>query len=183
MWFTETPWPPIAILGVVALGFLLAAFQTQQAKWLIAIGLCAVLAMATWFIERAIITPGERVEANLLAMIDAFQKNDEPGTLKYISPANKPLITLAQLGIKVVDIEPGYSVSDIQIKTIANDTAATSHFRLVGSITVATQGNFGRKPFRFNGHWRIEAGEWRLTEIEELDPINGKVLNRWNMLK
>jgi hypothetical protein len=183
MWFTETPWPPLAILGLIALGLLFAAFQTQQGKWLLAIVCCAVLALAVWFIEQAIITPGELVEANLLAMIDAFQKNDEPGTLKFISPSQKSLVALAQLGIKAVEFEPGYSVSDIQIKTIANNTAATSHFRFVGAVSVATQGNLSRMPFRFRGHWRIEAGQWRLTEIEDLDPINGKTLNRWNMLR
>jgi len=185
MWFTETPWPPIAILGFIAAGFLFAAMQTQVIKWLVAAGVCLLLAVGVWGIERAIITPGERVEANLSAMVRAFQQKDEPGTLRYISsaPASAGLVALAKLGIKSVDLKDGYSVSDIQIKTFANNTAATSHFRVNGTIGTPSQGNLGHKPFRFNGKWRIEAGEWRMTEIEELDPINGEVLNRTHMLK
>jgi len=183
MWFTETPWPPIAILGLIAAGFLLAAMQTQAAKWLVAVAVCLLLGIAVWFIEKAVITPGEQVEAHVFAIVQAFQKNDEPGTLKFISPASVGLVALAQAGIKVVDLKEGYSVSDMQIKTLANKTAATSHFRVNGTISMPTQGNLGHKPFRFNGKWRIEAGEWRLTEIEELDPISGEVLNRFDQLR
>jgi hypothetical protein len=185
MWFTETPWPPIAVLSFALLVCLFVALQTQRGKWLVAAGLCIVLGIAVWFVEAAIITPAEQVEANLLAMIEAFQKNDEPGTLKYISraPASAGLVALAKIGIQTVDLKEDYRVTDLQIKTLANHTAATSHFRVNATLLLATQGNMGHKPFRFNGKWRIEGGDWRLTEIEELDPINGEVLNRFHMLK
>lgn len=185
MWFTETAWPPLMILGLVAVGFLWAALQTQAAKWLIAIGVCVVLAIAVWFVEQSIVTPSEQVEANLLAMVEAFQKNDEPATLQYIStaPASAGLVALAKIAIKLVDMDDGYSVSDIQIRTMANETAATSHFRVNGTIAMSSQGSLGHKPFRFLGQWRLETGQWRLTAIEDLDPINGKALNRFEMLK
>lgn len=185
MWFTETPWPPIAILGLVALGSLFAAMQTQAIKWIATAVVCVVLALVVWTVERVIVTPGEMVEGSLLALIDAFQKKNEAQTLRYISPApaSAGLIALAKTAIKSVDVRDGYSVSDIQIKTIANDTAATSHFRVNGTISTPAHGSLGHKPFRFIGKWRLEGGEWHLTEIEELDPINGEVLNRFNMLK
>lgn len=185
MWFTETPWPPIAVLGLVALGALFAAMQTQASKWLVSALLCLILAMVIWSVERSIVTPAEKVEGSLLAMIDAFQKKNEAQTLRYISPApaSAGLVALAKTAIKLVDVRDGYTVSDIQIKTLANDTAATSHFRVNGTISIPSHGNLGHRPFRFNGKWRLEGGEWRLTEIEELDPINGEVLNRFHMLK
>jgi hypothetical protein len=185
MWFTETPWPPIAILGLAGGAFLFAALQTQRGKWLVAVGVCLVLALAVWFIERAIVTPGEQVEGNLLALVEAFQKNDEAGTLKHIStgPNSLGLAVLVKLAILSVDIDPDYRITDVQIQTQAHDTAATSHFRVNANIHMPTQGNLGHKPFRFLGKWRIEAGQWRLTEIAELDPINGKVLDRFHLLK
>lgn len=185
MWFTETPWPPIAILGLVSFVLLAVALQTQRGKWLVAAGLCVALAIAVWFTERAIVTPGEQVERNLLAMIDAFQRNDEPGTLKFISPApaSAGLVALTKVGLNLVDLDEGYRVTDLQIQTLANKTAATSHFRVNATFRMPSQGNLGHIPFRFNGKWRVEAGQWRLTEIEELDPINGEVLNRFHMLK
>ena len=185
MWFTETPWPPVAMLGLVCLAFLFVAIQTQRGRWLVAAGLCVVLALAVWFVERVIVTPGEQVEGNLLALVEAFQKNDEPGTLKLISagPNSVGLVILAKLGIHAVDLDADYRITDVQIQTQANHTAATSHFRVNATLHMPTQGNLGRKPFRFNGKWRIEAGQWRLTEIEELDPLNGEVLNRFHMLK
>lgn len=185
MWFTETPWPPIAILGLVALGSLFAFVQTQTVKWLMPALVCVVLAFVVWTVERSIVTPGEKVEGALLAMVDAFQKKNEAGTLRYISPApaSEKLVILAKTAIKLVDVREGYTVSDIQVKTMANDTAATSHFRVNGTISIPTQGNIGHQPFRFNGKWRLEGGEWRLTEIEDLNPINGEVLNRFNLLK
>lgn len=183
MWFTETPWPPIAILGLVGGAFLVAALQSQRGKWLVAAGLCVVLAIAVWFIEAAIVTPGEQVEANLLAMVQAFQKNDDPGTLKFISPGSPKLMLLAKLAIPLVDMNEDYRITDVQIQTFANNTGATSHFRVNATVHMPTQGNLGHMPFRFNGKWRIEAGQWRLTEIEELDPINGQVLNRFDKLR
>ena len=183
MWFTETPWPPIAILGLVGGAFLVTALQTQRGKWLIATVLCAVLAIAVWFIEAAIVTPGEQVEANLLAMVRAFQKNDDPGTLQFISPGSPKLMLLAKMAIPMVDINEDYRITDVQIQTFANNTGATSHFRLNATVQTPTQGNVGHLPLRFNGKWRIEAGQWRLTEIEELDPINGKALNRFDQLR
>jgi hypothetical protein len=185
MWFTETPWPPIAILGLVALGSLFVAMQTQVMKWLVPACLCVVLACVVWTVERAIVTPGEKVEGSLLAMIDAFQKKNEAQTLRYISPApaSAGLVALAKTAMKLVDVKNGYTVSDIQINTFANDTAATCHFRVNGTVSTPSQGNVGHQPFRFNGKWRLEGGEWRLTEIEDLNPINGEVLNRFNELK
>ncbi len=183
MWFTETPWPPIAILGLLGGACLFAAMQTQRGKWLVAAGLCVVLAVAVWFIEAAIVTPGEQVEANLLAMVQAFQKNDEPGTLKFISPGSPKLVLLVKLAIPLVDIGEDFRITDVQIQTFANDTGATSHFRVNTTVHTPMQGNLGHMPFRFNGKWRIEAGQWRLTQIEELDPINGEVLNRFDKLR
>lgn len=183
MWFTETPWPPILILSLIGVGFLLVAMQTQHAKWLFAVIVVAVLAVAVWFAERAIVTPAEQVEGNLLAMIDAFQKNNEAEMLKFISPGQPALVALAKVGIQVVDMDAGYRVTDVQVKTFADNTAATSHFRVNSTIRMAQQGNLGHNPFRFNGQWQLEAGEWRLTGIEELDPITGEVLNRFDMLK
>ena len=185
MWFSETPWPPMAMLGLVGGGCLWAALQTQRGKWLVAVGLCVVLAVAVWFIEAAIVTPGEQVEANLLAMVEAFQQNDERGTLKMISAGRQSLglVLLVKMAIHAVDVDPDYRITDVQIQTHANDTAATSHFRVNATIHMPTQGNLGHKPFRFNGKWRIEAGEWRLTELEELDPVNGEALNRFHLLK
>lgn len=185
MWFTETPWPPLAILGLIGVLFLWVALQTQRGKWLVAVGGCVVLALAVWLIERAIITPGEHVERNLLSLVEAFQKNDEPATLKNIStgPNSLGLVALVKLAIHAVDIDPDYRITDVQIQTQANDTAATSHFRVNATLRLPTQGNLGHKPFRFNGKWRVETGEWRLVEIEELDPINGEVLNRFDMVK
>lgn len=182
MWFTETAWPPIILLSIVAVACVLAAMQTQRAKWLVAAGLVVLLAGAVWYVEKLIVTPAERVEGNLLAMIDAFQKNNEAQTLAFISPASKGLVALAKLGIHVVDVEPGYRVTDIRVSTIANDTAATSHFRLNATVRMPSQGNLGHQPLRFNGKWRVEAGQWRLTEIEELDPIHGEPLNRFHLL-
>ena len=151
MWFTETPWPSIAILGLVALGFLFVATQTQVMKWLIPALLCGVLAVVVWSVEKAVVTPGERVEGDLLAMIDAFQKKNEAQTLHYISPApaSAGLVALAKTSLKVVDVRDGYTVSDIQIKTFANDTAATSHFRVNGSISIPSQGSLGHRAFPF----------------------------------
>lgn len=183
MWFTETPWPPIAILGLLGGVCLLTALQNQRSKWLVASCVCVVLGFAVWFIERVIVTPGERVEGSLLALVEAFQKNDEPGTLKYISPASPQLVMLVKVAIHLVDIDKDFRVTDVQIQTIANNTGATSHFRVNATPHMPTQGTPGRMPFRFNGQWRIEAGQWRLTEIEELDPITGKVLNRFDRLK
>ena len=103
--------------------------------------------------------------------------------MKFISPGSPKLMLLAKVAIPLVDMNEDYRITDVQIQTFANNTGATSHFRVNATVHMPTQGNLGHMPFRFNGKWRIEAGQWRLTEIEELDPINGQVLNRFNKLR
>mgnify|MGYP003353082216 CR=1 FL=1 len=183
MWFTETPWPPILILAVIGIGFLAAAVQTQRANWLIAVMLTVLLAGGVWWVERIIVTPAEQVEVALLSMINAFQKNNDADTVKYISPGNPSLIALAKTGIALVDIDPDYRVTDIQINMSNQNTTASSHFRLNATIRMTTQGNLGHMPLRFQGKWKREGEQWKLTVLEELDPIRGDVLNRFHVLK
>lgn len=184
MWFTETPWPPIAILffgGLVLFGI---GWQTQQAKWMAGVALCLVLAAVVWVVERSIVLPSEIVEAHLSELVAAFQKNDDPGTVQHLSAGLDalPLVLLAKVSLDKVDLAEGYRLTDMQVTMLANDTGAQSHFRVNGVISIQSQGNLGTKPFRFMGYWRLEKGAWKLYKIDDLDPISGKVLNRFGML-
>lgn len=184
MWFTETPWPPVGILLFVSLILFGIGWQTQRTSWMAGVGLCLAAAWGVWLVEGWIVTPSEVVESRVTKLVAAFQKNDEAATVRHLSAGLDaiPLVLLAKLAVATVDLDEGYRLTDMQITLHSNDTAATSHFRVNGNIRMATQGNLGPKPFRFMGYWRLEKGEWKLHKIDDLDPITGEVLNRYELL-
>src|SRR5262245_25426772 len=84
-WFTENPWPPIVILGVAA-GVLVAVWSSQKRGiWLMGALAAVLAAVAVFFVERSIVTEGERVEKNIFDLAAAFVREDRDAVPGYFS--------------------------------------------------------------------------------------------------
>lgn len=177
MWFTETPWPPIMILAAIAAGFGAAFLSTQRAKHILPILLLGVLAIGVYVIEEQIVTERERVETSIHEVAAAFQRQDMTGTLAYFSEQALTLRLKAAGALLGVQVQDDLRITDVSVEMSNSESRARAHFRANGSFSVVPYGDVGHQPTRWNVDWQKEGGEWRIVNVERLDPINGEVMD------
>src|SRR5262245_40755728 len=118
MWFTETPWPPIIILLILA-AILVGAWYPNRRGWpLVGVAIIVLLCVGIFFIERAIVTDREIVEASVIDMVEACKRGDIPATTDFISPQRLPLRVLIAGAMKLVDIEDDVHVTDLDVRMV-----------------------------------------------------------------
>jgi hypothetical protein len=186
MWFTENPWPPMFLCAVGAVVCLIVWYQRQQPRFLAGAGALVLLAAGIWVIERAIVTERERVRENVFAVTSSFQRRDLDGTLDYISQQAPDLRRLVVYGYNVAQVEDDMRVTDVQVEMTAQETRATTRFRVNATVTGHPEGgmNFShRQPTRWEAKWQQEAGEWRMFDIQQLDPITGERINQFSGIR
>lgn len=176
MWFTETPWPPILILAIVAAG--LVALWTNSGR-VLNLAVAAVLVICcgvVYAIEQRIVTERERVEAAIFGVAEAFRAADTRATLKYISPRAPFELHLgiqSVMGPMEVRVQDELRITDIDIEMLGEESRAKSHFRANGRIYIGEHGDVGHQATRWNVTWQKEGGEWRILDVERLDPVRG----------
>lgn len=174
MWFTEDAWAPIIIFIMIGGALAFVAHSQQKPRLFVAAAFMGILAGMTYFIERAIVTEREKIEASIDDLARAFHENDRTGTLNYISPQNVEAQNLANRALNTVDIEDDYRITDMKIEISAENTLAQSHFRV--NVTATAFGVTSPAKTRWKLLWRKEGGKWKITEVKRLDPITGAEL-------
>lgn len=166
MWFTESPWPPIVILGSLGFIFGFVWGSTQRPRYLAAAVACIVACAVIWIVERQVVTEAERIEQNIYGLAKAFQQNDREAFLAYISTQAAPLRGLAASAIDQADIADDYRITDVDVRTMADDTMGESWFRanVTASVPSRHVANF-RFPTRWRLLWRKEGGDWKIIEV------------------
>jgi ketosteroid isomerase-like protein len=172
MWFTETPWPPVILLG--AMGFLcgLVWGSTQRGKYLV-VGLgCIAAAVVVWFVERQIVTEAEVIEQNVHDLVAAFHRNDLEATVSFFSEQAALLRTMVAGGVAMADIADDYRITDMDVRTMAQDSMGESWFRanVTATVPVHHVANY-RLPTRWRLLWRKEGGEWKIIEVHRYDVV------------
>jgi hypothetical protein len=177
-WFTETPWPGVMIALCLAGASLALWLQQRRSVHLMgAIGL-ALLAPVLYFVEEAIVTPRERAELAVREITRAFQQGDIEATRSYISKRSPHLSLLAEAVIGVVKVGDDMRISDFRIEMSGKNTRANAKFRLNATISIEANGFQAFEPTRWESTWQLEANQWRLIKLQELDPITGQPLAR-----
>jgi hypothetical protein len=174
MWFTETAIPPIAICSVIAVILFIQWYLKRQSKYLVGMALALVMMVGSYLIEMSIITPRERVEADLYGLANAFQNKQVDATMEYISPRAIPLRTLVMLALNTVTIDGELRITDVQTEMLADNSLAKTHFRANGAATY--KGISGRSPTRWELTWQKMGDVWKVTEARRLNPITGEEL-------
>ena len=175
MWFTDNPWPPIVVFACLAV--VLFAVWTSKRRKVILLGAAAMLVLCggTFLLERWIVTDEEIVEARLLEMTDAFRKLDIEGTLDFFSARADPYRSyVRQAGELITEIHTA-RITDIEVELLAEGSRAKSHLRANGEATAPI---VGRQPYktRWIITWQREGDEWKVIEVERLDPITGEAM-------
>ena len=173
MWFADSPWPTIVALLVATVAF---AFAWSRSRRPVIGGLavaCLLLIPAVYFAERAIVTPAEEVEADVLALRDAVVAGDVERTLSFFSATALPERTAVAAALALADVQDDLRITDLDVSTFGVDTQAVSHFRANGTVSSRAFGDH-RVATRWEVSWRKEAGDWKLYKIERLNPITGE---------
>lgn len=190
MWFTETAWPPIIGISVLAVLLFLGWLRGRKLGYLLGVAFCLAMCGIVWVVELQIVTEREHVEQRLLDLATTFQEESMqvgmanfliPGgklrTLDFISANSPDVRSLVETGLKLVDVANDVRISDVQTSLSNNNTRATTHLRATATITVGTFGNVGRQPTRWELTWQREQGEWRVLRATRLHFLSGEPLH------
>src|SRR4051812_48332830 len=85
-YLSEDPWPLAGALGLVALGFLIALWITQQGKHLIRAGIASGLALVVIGIEHLWVTDNERIEAVVYDLARDVQASAPAAIEAHLAP-------------------------------------------------------------------------------------------------
>lgn len=173
MWFTETPWPPIFLFCLSACILLTVWYAKQKATFLVVAGLMLVAAVGTYFVEQLIVTDAEKIEQNVHDLAAAFQRKDADATLNYFSVQAPDLRALVSAAIAYVDVN-NLDIKDVQVSLVAAKSRGLSTFRANGTATVPSMSASQHMATMWRLTWQKEAGDWKIVEIAELNPMNGE---------
>ena len=176
MWFTENPWPPIIIVGLAALVFLVMWNSNRRGLHMLLAMVCVLLCVAIYGIERAIVTEGELLQQRVVQLCHDF-RDKKPGVVDYVSdtqPKYKAMLTEA---LATVTVQSDLRLSDFQTKLNKENTRGTVRFRANATINVAGMGDVGYHSVHVEFTFHRENGVWKIIEIRRFNPINGKELD------
>jgi len=175
MWFTEDPWPPMLILGLVGLVGIGWWLSSQRVLHLSLAILAVVLAGGVYLIESAIVTPAEQVEQLVGQLCDEFRRKD-PQALTHFSAQAPELRLMCQTAMALVDVAEDLRLTDFQTTVTNAGSRAVCHFRANATISLAGHGKVGRQPARFELTWIKEGDRWKISRIRRLHPIKDEEL-------
>ena len=189
MWFTETAWPPIIMLGVVGVLLFLGWISQRRLGYLVGVFVCMGLCGVVWFVEQQIITEREIVETRLYDFATTVQRESlqrgvanlilggpEPETFKFISATANDVREFARQALDMVDIQEDVRISDVRTTLTNNQSRATTQFRATATVSVTAYGNVGRQPTRWELTWQRENGIWKVTRVTRLNFMSGEPL-------
>lgn len=190
MWFTETPWPPMIGLCVVAVLLFLGWLSQQKTIFLAGVALCLALCGVVYFVEQQIITERERVEQQLLDFAVAFQQDSlQQGLVNLIVPGKAPVSLdfisasadssrrMAEAALNVVDIPEPVRISDVRTTMSNNDSRAVTQFRATAAVKMG--GGYAdaiHQPTRWELTWQREKGDWKIIRATRLNFLSGEPL-------
>jgi ketosteroid isomerase-like protein len=170
MWFTETPWPPFAICVGIGAFLLYRFWTTQRATFLVAALVLSGLSSVIFFIEQAIVTEAEQIEANVLLLADAVEQGDVEATLRFLSPREEQMRSRIGGAMAMYDIDD-LRITDLHVRMQADNSIGISHFRANGTVSGKASGVGTHVATRWELTWRRVEDDWKITEVTRLHPI------------
>jgi hypothetical protein len=175
MWFTEDPWMPMLIFGLMGLFAMAKWGASGRGRALILALVLFVAAGGVFVVEGMIVTPGEQVELNTVQLCQAVQRKDA-GALDHFSNTAPALKLMCQAGMELIEISPDMRVTDLQTTLTNQESRAVCHFRVNAGLKVQGFGDVGRQPSRFKLTWAKEGAEWKIIDVVRLHPLKDEEL-------
>ncbi len=169
-WITENAWPLIIALGTIGV---MAGLMFDQKGRMMAVG-CFAAAALVWWIEGAVVTEAEVVEAGLQTMLEAFQRQDEAAVHRQISDDAPNLKSIASEGLSKVRLSDSFHMKDVRITLTDDQQTAVAHLRANGRATMKGSGYDQTVSTRWETTWKKQAGAWKLVGVKRLDVVSGE---------
>lgn len=171
-YINDNPWPLLILL----VGIAVAAFLSGSPKGRLVAMVSLVLAAGLYFLEQALISPGEQVELEVAAMVDNFKAEDIDAIALQICAPNEKLVKIAQQGLDMVELGESFSLKSVEV-TLDSESTATAMVRANGDVSLKEHsGATHRVPNFWKTEWRMEGGTWKLASATRLNPVNGTEL-------
>jgi hypothetical protein len=170
MWFTENAWPPMLLAGLGAIVCFALWNSDRRSRYLLSGLVCLGLIGFFFALERAIVTDGERVQRQVAVLCDQFRRR-EPATLDQFSATAPELKALCKTAMETVEIGNDLRLTDFRTSFTNQNSRANVHFR--ANATISALGFSGHHPFRCILSYQKEGGEWKIVDVQRLDPIKG----------
>lgn len=173
MWFTENAWPPMFLAGLCGLILLAVWNSNRRGRYLVAAAVCWTACVGCYFLERAIVTEGERLQQIVVSLCDDFRHKRQT-TLGYISDAAPQLKLMMMGAMAIVEITDGPRLTDFQTSITNQNSRGRIHFRANATLSVTGHGSVGHHPARLVLTFQREKDQWKIIEIERLNPLSGE---------
>ena len=174
MWFTENAWPPMLIAGLATLVCLALWNSNRRGIHLIAALICLLLCAGFYFLERAIVTEGERLQQIVVSLCNDFRNKRVAETVNHFSNAAFKEKALVLAAMAIVDVREDLRLTDFSTNLTNQNSRGTVHFRANATLAMPSQGDVGHYPSRFVLTFQREQGEWKIIEVERLHPLTGE---------
>lgn len=183
MWLTENAWQPMLFLALIGMALGMVGYRRLQKRYAAGMIICFLLVGMTWFIEKQVVTEKERVHASVIGITTAFGDRDLDKTVGYVAQRSQDLRFLIGYAYNLVEFKGDMRVTDIEIEMTNNESRAKTRFRVNGTISALKQSYTGHQPTRWEATWQVEAGEWKMIDIIQLDPVSGNVENDFTQIR
>ncbi len=169
-WLTENPWPLVLLFTGATIVMLILGDSKSRS---IAIAF-ALIAVAVYFLESAIVTPAEQVENELQALLQEFIAEDITAIEQQIDDGAPGLKEKAKQGLKMVNLDKNFHMQDIVVKVEENGQKAIADLRANGTLTVEQANMPYHAATRWRTHWKLVGDRWKLAEVHRLNPVTGE---------
>lgn len=169
-WFTENPWPLLLILAGAAVVAMISGTPKGRSISIV----CLLAAVGLYFVESAVVTPGEEVESRLQTMLEAFRSRDQAAIDRCIAEESAGLRETAAQGLEKVSLSQDFHIKDLEVTVRDGGQTADAHLRVNGTLKVIHGEMLARVFTRWQTVWKLIGNEWKLIEVKRLDPVNGR---------
>lgn len=173
MWFTENAWPPMIIAAGMALVFLVMWNGNRRGLHFILALVFAALCVGFYFLERAIVTDGERLQQHVVQLCEDF-RTKKPGISNYVSDTRPDIKLMFETAKALVTVHSDLRLSDFQTTMTNGGEEGEVHFRANATIEITGAGNVGYQPARLILTFKREGKDWKIIQIKRLNPLNSK---------
>jgi hypothetical protein len=171
-WITENPWPLIMILSGIAAVLLILAESRTRMLALAFVG----MAVGLYFLEAWIVTPSEHVEGRLESLLAQFKTENLSAIGEHIDDGSPKLRETAEQGLKLVMLDKGFHLQDLNITMSDDGQSADAELRANGTMTVRQANTPYHASTRWKTRWINRGDTWKLAEVQRMNPITGEEL-------
>ncbi|MEZ6062633.1 MAG: nuclear transport factor 2 family protein [Planctomycetaceae bacterium] len=174
-YLTDNPWPLIIVLtGAAVISLFIAPGRGKPIALM-----CLAGAVLVWFVEGAITSPAELIEAQAGGILEGFKSRDLDAISARISDDSPELVETARQGLELVDLQSDFEIRNVEVTSL-DDTSATVKIRANGTGKLRGGGYSQRVPTYWSTDWKKQNGEWQLSGVRRLDVVTGKEMGTFD---